>query len=70
MSVAARIDPDRLRNFATAAYVATGMWDLDARLCADTLVQADFGAINLTAQCELPSSPVQILTHRIIVALL
>jgi LDH2 family malate/lactate/ureidoglycolate dehydrogenase len=41
MSVAARIDPDRLRNFATAIYVATGMSDPDARLCADTLVQAD-----------------------------
>src|ERR1700761_4656409 len=41
MSVAARIDPDRLRDFATAVYTAAGMQQPDARLCADTLVQAD-----------------------------
>src|ERR1700753_2981172 len=41
MSVAARIDPDRLRDFATAVYAAAGMQQPDAHLCADTLVQAD-----------------------------
>ena len=41
MSTAAKIDPNRLLNFATAVYVATGMSQEDARLCADTLVQAD-----------------------------
>jgi LDH2 family malate/lactate/ureidoglycolate dehydrogenase len=41
MSTVAKIDPDRLRGFATAVYVATGMSEKDARLCADTLVQAD-----------------------------
>jgi hypothetical protein len=70
MSVAARIDPDRLRNFATATYVATGMSDLDARYALTPSFRQTFGAINLTAECDLPPSPVQILTHRIIVALL
>jgi LDH2 family malate/lactate/ureidoglycolate dehydrogenase len=37
----AKIDPNRLLNFATAVYVATGMSQEDAHLCADTLVQAD-----------------------------
>jgi LDH2 family malate/lactate/ureidoglycolate dehydrogenase len=41
MNVAPRIDPDRLLKFATAVYVATGMSEPDALLCADTLVQAD-----------------------------
>jgi LDH2 family malate/lactate/ureidoglycolate dehydrogenase len=36
-----RISPDRLRDFATAAYRTTGMPEDDAKLCADTLVQAD-----------------------------
>jgi LDH2 family malate/lactate/ureidoglycolate dehydrogenase len=41
MSTAAKIDPNRLLSFATAAYVAAGMSQEDAQLCADTLVQAD-----------------------------
>jgi LDH2 family malate/lactate/ureidoglycolate dehydrogenase len=41
MSTAAKIDPNRLLSFATAVYVAAGMSQEDARLCADTLVQAD-----------------------------
>jgi LDH2 family malate/lactate/ureidoglycolate dehydrogenase len=41
MSTAAKIDPNLLLNFATAVYVSTGMSQEDARLCADTLVQAD-----------------------------
>jgi LDH2 family malate/lactate/ureidoglycolate dehydrogenase len=41
MSTAAKIDPNRLLNFATAVYVATGLSQGDAHLCADTLVQAD-----------------------------
>jgi LDH2 family malate/lactate/ureidoglycolate dehydrogenase len=41
MSTAAKIDPTRLLNFATAVYVAAGMSENDAHLCADTLVQAD-----------------------------
>jgi LDH2 family malate/lactate/ureidoglycolate dehydrogenase len=41
MSTAAKIDPDRLRDFATAVYIATGLSENDAHLCADTLVQAD-----------------------------
>src|ERR1700741_2392024 len=41
MSTANRIDPDRLLKFATAVYVAAGMSEPDAHLCADTLVQAD-----------------------------
>jgi LDH2 family malate/lactate/ureidoglycolate dehydrogenase len=36
-----RIDPDRLRRFATSIYVETGMPPDDAHLVADTLVQAD-----------------------------
>lgn len=36
-----RLNPDRLRDFATAIYVAAGMPEDDAWLCADTLVQAD-----------------------------
>src|SRR6201981_1478711 len=41
MVTAARIDPNRLLAFATAVYVAAGLSQDDARLCADTLVQAD-----------------------------
>jgi LDH2 family malate/lactate/ureidoglycolate dehydrogenase len=41
MNIAPRIDPDRLLKFATAVYVAAGMSEPDAHLCADTLVQAD-----------------------------
>lgn len=36
-----RVSPDRLRDFATAVYAAAGMPASDARLVADTLVQAD-----------------------------
>ena len=35
------ISPEQLHDFATAAYRAAGLPDDDARLCADTLVQAD-----------------------------
>jgi LDH2 family malate/lactate/ureidoglycolate dehydrogenase len=41
MSTAAKIDPNRLLNLASAVYIAAGMSQQDARLCADTLVQAD-----------------------------
>lgn len=41
MPSAATIDPKRLLDFATEVYVAAGMSQDDARLCADTLVQAD-----------------------------
>lgn len=41
MGEASRISADRLNDFATAVYVAVGMGEDDARLCADTLVQAD-----------------------------
>lgn len=41
MSTATPIDPERLLAFAAAVYVAAGMRETDARLCADTLVQAD-----------------------------
>ncbi len=36
-----RIDPERLTDFATAVYATAGMPEADARLVADTLVQAD-----------------------------
>ena len=36
-----RVAPDRLLTFATAVYVRAGMPEADARLAADTLVQAD-----------------------------
>lgn len=36
-----RINPERLLDFATAVYAAAGVPEDDARLCADTLVQAD-----------------------------
>lgn len=36
-----RISPEHLLDFATAVYAATGMPEADARLAADTLVQAD-----------------------------
>jgi len=38
---AARVDPDRLIEFAAAVYAGAGMPAADARLVADTLVQAD-----------------------------
>src|SRR5215475_13242538 len=41
MDIAIRIDSERLLKFATAVYVAAGMTELEAKLCADTLVQAD-----------------------------
>ncbi|MEE4165442.1 MAG: Ldh family oxidoreductase [Desulfocapsaceae bacterium] len=41
MSVKTGIDPVRLSEFATAVYVDAGMPEADARLVADTLVQAD-----------------------------
>ncbi|QDJ12223.1 Malate dehydrogenase (plasmid) [Roseomonas mucosa] len=40
-SQGARVDPGRLLDFATAVYEAFGLSPADARLCADTLVQAD-----------------------------
>lgn len=36
-----RVDPDRLRDFATSTYCTLGVPEVDARLLADTLVQAD-----------------------------
>jgi LDH2 family malate/lactate/ureidoglycolate dehydrogenase len=36
-----RVAPDRLLDFATAVYARAGMPEADARLAADTLVQAD-----------------------------
>jgi LDH2 family malate/lactate/ureidoglycolate dehydrogenase len=36
-----RVDPGRLLDFGTAVYAAAGMPENDARLAADTLVQAD-----------------------------
>jgi LDH2 family malate/lactate/ureidoglycolate dehydrogenase len=41
MSVRPRIDATRLLDFATAVYTSAGMPEADARLVADTLVQAD-----------------------------
>jgi LDH2 family malate/lactate/ureidoglycolate dehydrogenase len=41
MATVPRIDPDPLIEFATAVYAAQGMPGTDARLVADTLVQAD-----------------------------
>ena len=41
MSTAVRVDPDRLIDFGTAVYAQQGMPEADARLVADTLVQAD-----------------------------
>jgi len=41
MSTNARVEPDKLLDFATAVYAAAGMLDADARLAAETLVQAD-----------------------------
>lgn len=38
---ATRIDPERLIDFGTAVYQSVGMPEADARLVADTLVQAD-----------------------------
>lgn len=41
MSVEPRIDATRLTDFATAVYASAGVPEADARLVADTLVQAD-----------------------------
>lgn len=41
MALSARVDPERLIDFATAVYESAGMPHADARLVADTLVQAD-----------------------------
>ena len=41
MAAAPRVDPDRLIDFAAAVYAGAGMPEADARLVADTLVQAD-----------------------------
>lgn len=41
MTVSKPVDPDQLLDFATDIYVAAGMPRDDARLAADTLVQAD-----------------------------
>jgi LDH2 family malate/lactate/ureidoglycolate dehydrogenase len=41
MDCSVRIAPDRLLEFAAAVYVKAGMPEADARLAADTLVQAD-----------------------------
>ena len=39
--MATQINAERLIDFATAVYASAGMPDADARLVADTLVQAD-----------------------------
>src|SRR5258706_6214537 len=41
MAAALRIDAERLINFGAAVYSSAGMPEADARLVADTLVQAD-----------------------------
>jgi len=41
MAAAPRVDAERLTDFATAVYASAGMPGADARLVADTLVQAD-----------------------------
>ena len=41
MDSTTRIDPGQLLDFAAAVYIDAGMPDADARLVADTLVQAD-----------------------------
>jgi LDH2 family malate/lactate/ureidoglycolate dehydrogenase len=41
MNAAQRTPPDRLIDFSTAVYVAAGMIESEARLCAEALVQAD-----------------------------
>ncbi len=41
MTEARPVDPARLLDFAAAVYAAVGMPEADARLAADTLVQAD-----------------------------
>jgi LDH2 family malate/lactate/ureidoglycolate dehydrogenase len=41
MNTSVRVTPDRLLEFATAVYIRAGMPEADARLAADTLVQAD-----------------------------
>jgi len=49
MADAVRVEPTRLLRFATEAFRVAGMPDADARLAADTLVQADLWAISRTA---------------------
>ena len=44
-----RVEVNRLRDFATAVYVAIGMPSADASIAADTLVQADLWGISRTA---------------------
>ena len=41
MAAPTRVDPERLVDFAAAVYAGAGMPEADARLVADTLVQAD-----------------------------
>src|SRR5215470_6700594 len=41
MGFSPRVDAARLTDFATAVYAGAGLPDADARLVADTLVQAD-----------------------------
>ena len=41
MTAGQLVDPGRLLDFTTAAYQASGLRAAEARLCADTLVQAD-----------------------------
>ena len=41
MDKTTRVDPQKLLEFGTAVYVKAGMPEADARLAADTLVQAD-----------------------------
>ena len=41
MNAAPRVDAARLTGFAAAVYSGAGMSEADARLVADTLVQAD-----------------------------
>ena len=53
-SPARRVAPDRLLDFATAAYVRAGMLETDARLAADTLVQADLWGLQSHDFMRLP----------------
>ena len=41
MTAAPRVDASRLTEFTAAVYAGAGMPEADARLVADTLVQAD-----------------------------
>jgi LDH2 family malate/lactate/ureidoglycolate dehydrogenase len=44
MNETSRIEPERRRHFAAAAFETVGMPQADAQLTADTLVQADTDA--------------------------